>query len=77
MHTPRIVERLQTSRILRVTVLLFSVGVFAFSLYLAWLAFTSPAEIEVREGSVWLHVLAKRAGVDIYESTQVAFVNMN
>jgi len=51
--------------------------VFLFALQLAWLAFSDPLEIEVREGSAWLHVLAKRAGVDIYDTTRVAFVNMN
>ena len=61
----------------RALVLLLAAIVFAFCVRLAWLAFTYPVEIEVREGSVWLHVLAKRAGVDIYDPSRVAFVNMN
>src|SRR5436190_9061372 len=58
-------------------VVVLSGAVFFFALQLAWLAFSDPLEIEVREGSTWLHVLAKRAGVDIYDTTRVAFVNMN
>lgn len=69
--------RIEASRSLRLVALTLSACVFGFALYLAWLAFTDPIEIEVREGSSWLHVLAKRAGVDIYDTTRVAFVNMN
>ena len=68
---------LQENRALRLIVLVLSACVFAFSLRLAWLAFTSPLELEMREGSVWIHVLAKRAGVDLYDTARVAFVNMN
>ena len=59
------------------TVVVLSGVVFLFALQMAWLAFSNPLEIEVREGSAWLHVLAKRAGVDIYDTSRVAFVNMN
>ncbi len=69
--------RLEASRSFRIVVLALSACVFAYALHLAWLAFLCPLEIEVREGSVWLDVLAKRAGVDIFDTTQVAFVNMN
>jgi hypothetical protein len=69
--------RLQESRGVRLVVLALSACVFAFALHLAWLAFTIPLELEMREGSVWIHVLAKRAGVDIYDTARVAFVNMN
>jgi hypothetical protein len=41
------------------------------------LAFIFPLELEAREGSFWLHVLATRAGISIYDHTQVAFLNMN
>ena len=58
-------------------VIILSGAVFIFALQMAWLAFSNPLEIEVREGSAWLHVLAKRAGVDIYDTSRVAFVNMN
>ena len=68
---------LQENRALRLIVLVLSACVFAFALRLAWLAFTSPLELEMREGSVWIHVLAKRAGVDLYDTARVAFVNMN
>ncbi len=40
-------------------------------------AFVFPLELELREGTVWLHVLALRAGVPLYDHNQVAFVNMN
>lgn len=40
-------------------------------------AFVFPLELELREGTVWLHVLAQQAGVAIYDHRQVAFVNMN
>ena len=69
--------RLEASRSFRLVVFALSACVFAFALHLAWLAFSAPLEIEIREGSVWIYVLAKRAGVDIYDPTQVAFVNMN
>ncbi len=77
LFTSRTLRRLQENRGIRLVILLLSAGVFAFSLHLAWLAFTSPLELEMREGSVWIHVLAKRAGVDIYDTARVAFVNMN
>ncbi len=77
MFSSAILLRLQANRGFRLVVLVLSAGVFAFSLRFAWLAFTNPLELEIREGSVWIHVLAKRAGVDIYDTTRVAFVNMN
>ena len=40
-------------------------------------AFMFPLELELREGTVWLHVLAQRAGISIYDHDQVAFVNQN
>jgi hypothetical protein len=58
-------------------VLVLSGAIFFFAVHMVWLAFSNPLEIEVRESSSWLHVLAKRAGVDIYDTTRVAFVNMN
>jgi hypothetical protein len=61
----------------RLLAFLLSAGLFAFSVWYVWAAFTVPVEIEIREGTVWLHALAKRAGVDIYDSSRVAFVNMN
>ncbi|MGH7926530.1 MAG: hypothetical protein ACREQV_01885, partial [Candidatus Binatia bacterium] len=38
-------------------------------------AFFYPLEIETRESTVWLHVLALREGIDIYDYSQVAFIN--
>jgi len=52
-------------------------GVFAVSVWYAWTALMVPLDLEIREGSVWILVLAKRAGVDIYDSSRVAFANMN
>src|SRR5262245_53332884 len=69
--------RLQNSRPLRFLVFALSACVFMAALNIAWIAFTAPLEIEAREGGVWLLVLAKRAGVDIYDTTQVAFANNN
>ncbi len=39
------------------------------------LAFIFPLEIEFREGTSWLHVLAMQAGVSLYDHTRVAFLN--
>jgi hypothetical protein len=41
------------------------------------LAFFYPLEIETRESTVWLHVLALKHGVNIYDHAQVAFINQN
>jgi hypothetical protein len=40
-------------------------------------AFFYPLEIETREATVWLHVLALKQGINIYDHSRVAFVNMN
>ncbi|HWA27686.1 MAG TPA: hypothetical protein VG734_18665 [Lacunisphaera sp.] len=40
-------------------------------------AFFFPLELELREGTGWLYVLAGRAGISIYDHGQVAFLNMN
>lgn len=63
--------------VVRGLLLLVAASVFACSVALVWLAASNPLELEVREGSVWIHVLAARAGIDIYDPFQVAFVNMN
>jgi hypothetical protein len=52
-------------------------SMFAFSVWLVLTAFLAPLELEIREGTEWIHVLAKRAGIDIYDGRRVAFVNMN
>jgi len=63
--------------IARLTAFVASGAVFAASVWYAWTALMLPLEIEIREGSVWIVVLAKRAGVDAYDSSRVAFANMN
>ncbi|HEX7599343.1 MAG TPA: hypothetical protein VF518_14095, partial [Polyangia bacterium] len=68
---------LSLSRVLRALAFAASVSMFLFSLWLVWLAFNVPAELEIREGTEWIHILAKNAGVDIYSTKHVAFVNMN
>jgi len=50
---------------------------FLFSVWFVWAPFRFPLELEIREGTVWLHALAKSEGIDIYDGSQVAFVNMN
>jgi hypothetical protein len=47
------------------------------SLSASTIAFFYPLEIETRESTVWLYVLAFRHGINIYDHSQVAFVNMN
>jgi hypothetical protein len=50
---------------------------FLFSLSASAIAFFYPLEIETRESTVWLAVLALRAGINIYDQSQVVFVNLN
>src|ERR1043166_874059 len=47
------------------------------SLSTSAIVFFYPLEIETRESSLWLHTLALKAGVNIYDHRQVAFINMN
>lgn len=55
----------------------FSTVCFALA---AWsppfLAFHFPLELEVREGAGWLHLLARQAGVNLYDTSRVAFANL-
>jgi peptidoglycan/LPS O-acetylase OafA/YrhL len=73
----RLLPRLQSNLAFRILVFVLAGSLFVWAVRLAWLAFSNPLELEIREGSLWLYVLAKRAGVDIYDTTRVAFVNMN
>ena len=57
------------------SVLCFIFVVFALSV--SAIAFVYPLEIETRESTVWLHVLALRHGINIYDHSQVAFINQN
>ena len=41
------------------------------------LAWAYPLELEAREGSSWLYVIAQQAGVSLYDHDRVAFLNMN
>jgi hypothetical protein len=47
------------------------------SLSVSLIAFVYPLEIEGRESTVWLAVLALQAGINIYDQSQVVFVNLN
>jgi hypothetical protein len=42
-----------------------------------WFTLRAPFEVEVREGTSWLHVLAADSGVSLYDHSRVAFLNMN
>lgn len=44
-----------------------------FLLRMVWAAFVFPMELEVREGINWLYVLARKAGMSIYDHSQVAY----
>ena len=53
-------------------------GIFcSLSLATSAIAFFYPLEIETRESTVWLAVLALKAGINIYDQSQVVFVNLN
>jgi len=47
------------------------------SLSVSAIVFFYPLEIETRESTVWLAVLALKAGINIYDQSQVVFVNLN
>ncbi|HVZ74907.1 MAG TPA: hypothetical protein VHJ20_21140 [Polyangia bacterium] len=64
-------------RLARAAAFVVACGVFAVAVWYAWAALDLPLETEIREGSAWMLVLAKRAGVDIYDTSRSAFVNMN
>lgn len=49
----------------------------ALALANAGLALVFPLEIERREGTSWLHVLASVSDTSIYDESRVAFLNMN
>jgi hypothetical protein len=61
----------------RITVAVLTPIFVIGSLLASGIAFIYPLEIETRESTVWLHVLALKHGVNIYDHTQVAFVNTN
>lgn len=61
----------------RIALPLGAVAIAALGWTTALKAFVFPLELEFREGTVWLHVLAEQAGVSIYDHARVAFVNQN
>jgi len=64
-------------RLFRTTLGAFSLIFLAAVLSASAVAFFYPLEIETRESTVWLHVLALRQGINLYDHTQVAFINTN
>ena len=58
------------------TFAILTVLLLGISLLVSATVFCYPLEIETRESAVWLHVLAYQAGINIYDHSQVAFVNM-
>jgi hypothetical protein len=44
------------------------------SLIAALTVFLYPLEIETRESASWLHILALKAGIGLYDHSQVTFV---
>jgi hypothetical protein len=61
----------------RITIAVLTPIFILVSLLAAGIAFIYPLEIETRESTVWLHVLALKHGINIYDHTQVAFINQN
>jgi hypothetical protein len=61
----------------RITIAVLTPIFIILSLLASGIAFIYPLEIETRESTVWLHVLALKYGVNIYDHNQVAFINQN
>jgi hypothetical protein len=61
----------------RITIAVLTPIFIIVSLLASGIAFVYPLEIETREATVWLHVLALKHGVNIYDHNQVAFINQN
>ncbi len=64
-------------RLNRLTIPILTPLLLLVSLSVSAVAFFYPLEFETRESTVWLHVLALKQGINIYNHSQVAFVNMN
>src|SRR5205809_5897854 len=63
---------------IKTTPLVLLTAIFLIISFLAsGVAFFYPLEIETRESTVWLCVLASQQGINIYDHSRVAFVNMN
>lgn len=61
----------------RWTIAIAAIAVVSAAFANVYFALRDPLELEVREGTVWLHVLAQSAGVSLYDARRVAFLNMN
>jgi hypothetical protein len=71
------VLQLASSFLSRYTFVALTTIFWIFSLSASALVFFYPLEIETRESTVWLAVLALKAGVNIYDESKVVFVNLN
>ena len=65
-------DRIKTTPLVLLTAIFLTIGFLA-----SGIAFFYPLEIETRESTVWLCVLASQQGINIYDHSRVAFVNMN
>ncbi|HWA08783.1 MAG TPA: hypothetical protein VG838_04865 [Opitutaceae bacterium] len=65
------------SRLVAVLGIVLAASALALGAANCALAVGFPLELEAREGTSWLHVLAIQAGVPIYDHARVAFMNMN
>jgi len=50
---------------------------FIYSILPVLCAIQFPMELEMRESTKWLHALALSAGINIYDNSQTAFINMS
>ena len=65
------------ARALWITGLLLSLASAALLLFLVLNVVAFPLELEVRESPVWLHVLALRAGINVFIDETHIFINMS
>ena len=65
------------ARALWITGLLLSLTSAALLLFLVINVVKFPLELEVRESPVWLHVLALRAGINVFIDETHIFINMS
>ena len=56
-----------------ITILLFSISITLIAPIIQ--SFFYPVELEVRESTLWMHILTMKAGINIYDSNFVAFAN--
>src|SRR5881296_209271 len=64
-------------RVSRLTILVLTPFLVALSLFSSAVVFFYPLEIETRESTIWLHVLAMKEGINIYDHSRVAFINIS